>query len=237
MLSYPPAPTLSLAADEDLRYALEKALRHYWIRHVVETGTHHGTGSTRFVWNVFRHYGIAPESFVTIEVDHASWSEATKNLADTTVRCRWGLSVKYDDAVLWVQTDPMLEHPEFYPDVYGDGDGDMRSVYLEELRGALFGIAPTERPHDNLLVPALLPIRTQHPLVILDSAGGIGLLEFHIVASTLADQSYLLLLDDIHHVKHVRSMDIIRGDPHWTVLYEGTAPHAAALCHFNAHED
>jgi hypothetical protein len=50
-----------------------------------------------------------------------------------------------------------------------------------------------------------------HPLVVLDSAGGCGWLEFQTTIKTMQTNPFLLLLDDIHHIKHYRSLQYIKN--------------------------
>lgn len=69
------------------------------------------------------------------------------------------------------------------------------------------------------LLPALLRLHhDNHPLVILDSAGGCGLYEFESLMSVMRDAPFLLLLDDTHHLKHFRSLRAIKGDSRFTLL-------------------
>ena len=70
--------------------------------------------------------------------------------------------------------------------------------------------------------------RNNRPLVVLDSAGGCGLYEFEIMMSVMRGASFLLLLDDTHHLKHFRSLRQIQGDQRFKVL-DVNAYHGWAL--------
>ena len=52
----------------------------------------------------------------------------------------------------------------------------------------------------------------------MDSAGGIGFLEFTILLRVMRNRPYSLLLDDINHIKHFRSYEHIRKDRRFTIL-------------------
>jgi hypothetical protein len=56
------------------------------------------------------------------------------------------------------------------------------------------------------------------PLIHLDSAGGIGYLEFKIVKEIMRGHVFWLLLDDIHHLKHFRSFSDIQSDPSFQII-------------------
>ncbi len=45
------------------------------------------------------------------------------------------------------------------------------------------------------------------PFVILDSAGGCGLQEFEITMDIMREKQFLLLLDDVHHLKHFSKLE------------------------------
>jgi hypothetical protein len=63
-------------------------------------------------------------------------------------------------------------------------------------------------------------MKGSHPLVLLDSAGGVGFLEFKTVLQILEGSSFFIILDDIHHLKHFRSYAHIKSDPSFMILGE-----------------
>jgi hypothetical protein len=71
---------------------------------------------------------------------------------------------------------------------------------------------------EGLLAKSLVHVRDANPLVLLDSAGGTGWLEFTTLRETMADRPYVLLLDDVHHVKHYRSLEHVRRDATFEIL-------------------
>jgi hypothetical protein len=52
-------------------------------------------------------------------------------------------------------------------------------------------------------------INNSTALIVLDSAAGIGFYEFTQVVKEMGNREYILVLDDIHHLKHFRSKDFI----------------------------
>jgi hypothetical protein len=70
----------------------------------------------------------------------------------------------------------------------------------------------------------LLQVHADHaPLIILDTAGGVGFLEFQIVWERMAEKRFALLLDDTHHVKHYRSLQHLRRSADFDIVALGTS--------------
>lgn len=211
-----------MGEDPALVRLLRRTVREERTAHVIETGTFDGRGSTTFVAESFDPCS-PPERFVTMEVNRTSWLKARTNLARFPwITCLWGRSVPYRRALAFVRHDPALRFHERYPDIFVDDPGDPIGFYTREVQGKLGG-ARREQPFrwlvdrafryggDGLLQRWLARLRRRKPLVILDSAGGIGYLEFMTLIETMGENPFLLLMDDINHVKHFRSLAYIRS--------------------------
>ncbi len=204
------------------------------IQYVIETGTYQGTGSTRMIAETFAPEANPPE-IITLEANWRNWRKARKNLKKYRfVNPQWGFSVPNQEALEFVRGDYALHHQEEFPDIYIDGGSDPLAFYLKELQGG-FGYTPykllnrvlkyfehrDQKTHfqgEDLLRKYLSKYRKQSPLIMLDSSGAIGFLEFNIVREVMGDQEYYLLLDDIFHLKHFRSYDEIQRDPSFKIL-------------------
>jgi hypothetical protein len=83
-------------------------------------------------------------------------------------------------------------------------------------------LADRQRFHagEDLLAKWLCEFKSFDPLIVLDSAGGIGYLEFSTVLKVMEGHPYLLLLDDICHLKHFRSYNYICSERQFAVLGE-----------------
>jgi hypothetical protein len=222
--------SISMKSSVSLPPLLRELMRREQITDVVETGTHHGLGSTTLVAEAFPPDGL-PRSFVTIEANWRSWRTARRNLARFPfVTPVWGHSLRVKEAIRFVRGDDALLQHDRYPDIYVDELTDPVSLYENELRGRLGGrilrhplayVADRLRGRhsgENLLARSLSRVRDARPLVVLDSAGGTGLLEFATTRETLRGRAYFVLLDDVHHVKHFRSLAHIRSDAEFTIL-------------------
>lgn len=231
LLSDYPGASMSMAASERLRLLLRNVLASERISHILETGTYQGLGSTTFVSEAFPQES-PPQLFITIEANMLSWQHAKCNLRRFPfVRPLWGKTVDMKRALEFLQADVVLQEHSKYPDIFIDDTDDPLQFYCNEIRGELGG--RTENPDnfirriftrifsysgDNLLQKYLLKFKELNPLVILDSCGGIGYLEFSILNETMQSHSYLVLLDDINHIKHFRSYRYIKNSPHFHLI-------------------
>jgi hypothetical protein len=206
------------------------------IRYVIETGTNLGLGSTKMLAETFINEEQPPE-IITLEANWLNWKKAKKNLEKYNfVKPFWGLSVSKDKAVDFVKNDYAILHHQEFPDIYIDGGDDPKGFYEKELSGE-FGYTRFKLVNlifkyfenrdkkkyfggEDLLKKFVSKYKKEVPLILLDSAGGIGLLEFKIVTETMGSDPYYLLLDDINHLKHFRSFKEIKENPSFTILAE-----------------
>ena len=134
-------------------------------------------------------------------------------------------------AIAFVESDEFIRCHDRHPDIFIDDVDDPVGFYSRELRGELSGGTPRELQRfvylvdralrysgENLLGKSLERVRNANPLVILDSSGGVGWLEFTLLRETMERRPFVLLLDDIHHVKHFRSFQHVRADPAFEIL-------------------
>jgi hypothetical protein len=198
----------------------------------IETGTYLGEGSTRFIAECFLKVR-PPKRFVTIEVLFSNWCRAKANLrAYPFVDCRWGSTVDIEAAIRFIETDEMLINHRHYRGIYIDDTDNPIAWYTSELRGQLnfspnVDVSADARNFlwegEGLLARLLKTHREQRPLVILDSAGGIGLMEFQILMEEMAGKPFFLLLDDIHHIKHFRSLEHVRQSADFDLVAQGSS--------------
>lgn len=226
-----PGASISMHDDKQLREALKSTIEQERINYVIETGTYQGLGSTTFVAESFQE-DSPPRIFVTMEANWISWRRAKRNLSRFTfVRPLWGKSVETKEALTFIQNDDLLRNHQDYKDLFIDNIDDPIAFYSNEVLGKLgswrFRLANIianllfrafNYQGEDLLRHYLLQFRDKKPLVVLDSAGGIGFLEFSIVLETMLSYPYLILLDDIHHVKHYRSFIHIRSDSSFSII-------------------
>lgn len=186
-----------------------EALKKFKPSVIVETGTHLGTGSTRMLAE------LKPKRLYTMECSYINYMQAKENLKQFPfVECLHGLSVGSEESKMFMEANPEM----FQDDVFVD-DANPISFYTNEIMGMLNGGERKEGMKENILMELLPTIADENPLILLDSAGGIGLLEFTKVREIMGERPYILVLDDTHHVKHYRSKLRIQQDPMFKVVY------------------
>jgi hypothetical protein len=201
--------SISMANDDMLLDVLKKVSTKY----IIECGTYLGTGSTKMLAS------LNPERLITIECSYLNYIKAKKNLEKYSfVECYHGLSVGIDESVSFMSNNSYI----FEDDVFVDDENPLK-FYTNEIAGMLSGGDTIDGMNENLLLSLLPEIADKCPLIVLDSAGGIGLFEFRRVKQIMGDRPYVLLLDDTHHVKHYRSKLEIYSDDDFTVIYENKA--------------
>ncbi len=222
-----------MSDDQALARLIRQLVAQEPIGGVIETGTFDGQGSTRLLAEAYR--GLTPPKFFyTCELNLKNYRSARKNLEPYPfVECLWGRSVKVKDAVDFIRKDTMLNQHELYPDVFIDGKEDPVAFYTHECKsGTLssrqalrnffnpfyYWMRLTHFKGEDLLSRLLTKHQDDAPLIVLDSAGGIGLLEFQIMQRIMKGKRYWLLLDDIAHLKHIRSFEHVRTNPDYELL-------------------
>ncbi|QMW02393.1 hypothetical protein [Spirosoma foliorum] len=222
--------SVSMSTDERFKETLHQLFTQNQIDYIIETGTWLGTGSTKTIATTVegKHQ---PKAYYTIEGNLTFHTIARFNLRKWDfVKPLWGDTVAKEQALKFIQQDEALHHHEAYPDVFIDTLDNPVQFYTNELEGKLgknpvinavdwFGSTFLHRKED-LLRSLLLRHQDLRPLVLLDSAGGIGWLEYQTVRNTLANRPYWLILDDIHHLKHFRSFaDVQQRDDFRVIDY------------------
>jgi len=184
--------------------------------HILETGTFRGEGSTQMLAY------LKPQVLITIERDKENHRIASENLVKFPfIQCLHGLSVNKKEAVDFIKQDEAISNHEAYPDVWIDDIKDPVKFYTKEMNGTLFSKGAKEKVEEDW-IRRLLPLMADfHPMILLDSAGGIGLLEFQIVREIMGDRSYTVIFDDTHHLKHFRSRQLVLDSPDFQLMYEG----------------
>ena len=205
------------------------------IKYIIETGTHRGLGSTTMLGNAFKNSSTLV-SLNTIEIDYTNFSVAKKNLSHYSfINCCYGCSLDLNEAITYVKKDEAILYHEKYPEIFIDNAKDPINFYVNELEGKLNEssdsiikkflkklLRPSKNskinPQYNLLPKLIKEFYNDEMLIVLDSAGGVGHMEFQITDELMKNKAYYLLLDDTHHLKHFRGYDIIKNRGDFSIL-------------------
>ena len=235
--------SMQMAHDPLLLDALNSTIKKFGIDVAVETGTYQGTGSNSIVAESMQRVG-QPMLLQTMEVSFASWLKAYGNLRHLLfVDCRWGCSVDRVGALAFIRQDDVLLNHQSYPDIFIDDVVDPVQFYVDEINGMLGSDKTHSQKSDtrerllsmlgmqtqsidrnqlwsgeSLLSRFFELYRSNRPLVILDSAGGVGYYEFRKTIDNMANAEFLVLLDDTNHLKHFRSVRHINADTKFEMI-------------------
>lgn len=181
-------------------------------RRIIETGTYLGTGTTTIIASALRELGIDDARFLSIEVNPRHLNKARANLATAglSVELLHGLSVPRR----LLPSIQQIER-ELVKTVLADGlivdheEADRARLYFNETN---FQDLP-----DDLLGQAIRRFDGRPDFVLLDSAGHMGFIEFSYLIEQLRGPCHVAL-DDVHHVKHYRSFEMIRRDRRFEIV-------------------
>jgi hypothetical protein len=171
---------------------------------IIETGTYHGTGTTRAVLQ-----GVdksKPFDFISIECNPVHVEIARKNTGKMEgFTILEGLSVPK-------RLLPKKLNLKGYPDdtIVDHREKDRERLYKEEVN---FNCP------DELLRTALEMQGGLTELFILDSAGHMGTVEFDYLMG-IVRAPFMLALDDTLHIKHRKTVEKIKNDPRFTLTFE-----------------
>ena len=182
--------------DPEFESTVQKIIADSNIEDIVETGTYDGTGST-MVW---ARTGLPVN---TIECNPQSYVKAVNNLnLNKNVTVHNAYSLLLLDMLEWVDKDDIYSSDR---DVMADGDDNPKAFYKAELGNYMI-------PEEKLLE---LIRNDRRQIIFLDSAGGVGYLEYGQVMEELENghmsKNKILILDDINHVKHCRSVEDLKN--------------------------
>lgn len=239
MKSYADYPHASVSMSKDQLFldSVNAVIRDYQINTIIESGTFLGLGSTTTLAEALINNNAKDIHFYTLEVDSNLYSKASKNLKRFSfITPVWGISVSEEAAKDFIDRDEALANHEKYPDVYIDDTKNPKQFYLNELSGnlskqkgynpmrSLQNLFSNNRPtfKEDVFSELLPQMPATGTLILLDSAGGIGYLEFLTVVKEMRNKEYVIILDDIHHLKHFRSLADIKKSPAFTIIAENS---------------
>lgn len=194
---------------------------------VIETGTYHGTGSTRALIDGLEAAG-GDYTLLTIEVNPGHHGIAQMNLAGySRVQLLNGLSIPRRLLPSDLDTRTMIESLRS-SDVYVDhGEAERLQLY----RGEVSFDVP-----DDLLGKAMASFSGAPDLLLLDSAGHLGFIEFNYALSLLRSPC-LIVLDDTRHIKHYKSLQLMKRDPRFEILKESDERFGFCIAEYTGGKD
>lgn len=184
---------------------------------IIETGTYLGLGSTKTILESIILNDIEDASFTSIEANKVFYLTAKKHLKEFEHMKGFRLINSISIPRILIPKEVENDLPENVIT-----DHLVADDYLKE--------TDFDCPYDGLGF-AMGLIGNRPDLVILDSAGHLGTIEFHYLMS-LVDSSFILILDDTLHRKHFKTMEYIRSDERFTILKESKNKFGYAICKY-----
>lgn len=216
---FTPHNVYTMDASPDLQYHITTLIGMETITSVVETGSYLGLGTTKAVLKGMRVHGFDYE-FYSIECNPTHYRQAVKNNEGQKVNFILGKTLPKS-------MEPINLSFENIPD-------DVFIDFTPETRDEMYRSEINFNVPDDQLGKVFSKLKPE--MVILDSAGHLGLIEFNYTMQLLKGHSFWLVLDDIQHIKHYHSMQIIRSRPDdFEVVWESEPDelHRAAIIRVN----
>ncbi len=195
-----------MSAANDLINNIRTLVGQEVITKVIETGTYMGLGTTKAVLKGMREHEMEFE-FYSIEVNPQYAKMAMKNNVGVKgLHILNGLSVPKSQ----LPTDATFNVPNHV--IVDYKPHERFKNYMAEV---------SHNVPDCLLKVAIEKLDGIPELVILDSAGHMGLIEFKYLMSLVPHHEFYLLLDDIGHVKHYETLQLIKSnESKYNVIWE-----------------
>ncbi len=184
-----------MSSDPKFASTITQIVNDYKIKSIVETGCLHGTGSTQV-------FGKTMLPVISIECNPQNCYISKKNLFDfNNVNVLNGFSVSLEKMREFIKNDEIYKEAEGLGlDYEVDQTGKSDTFYLKEID--FEGL-----PEDYLVKFADID---EHQIVLLDSAGGTGMVELEEFLQFKHRDKKVLVLDDLKHVKHFRSIQKLK---------------------------
>jgi len=219
----------------DFALNLENLIGQENITTVIETGGYIGLGSTTIIANALK--AQKDTMFLSIEVSPECIEDAKINLQrlelDHKVRHINALSIPRslepepaDIEELVVGHVNELREMGIAVEVEFDEIDRTMYYYLESAHHA-------DVPDDGLKTAfTILKKHQRRPeLILLDSAGHLGFIEFQYLISLLRNTCYIAL-DDVFHIKHIDTFCAMKGDPRFDIRALGMEKNGYLIAKF-----
>ena len=176
-------------SKDDLAQLVNRLVAEYPVKEILETGTYLGLGTTQ----ILAKTGLP---VTTIECSLHNYQIAVDNLKELpNVTCLHGYSLKRAMMEDFIKAD--------------DFDAEKVGAATDIHESGRVGFYLGEIGHGDLPEDLLKTNLRANQLVFLDSAGGVGWLEFMVVYRSKLP--VLLMMDDVEHFKHYRSVEFLQS--------------------------
>jgi predicted O-methyltransferase YrrM len=99
-------------------------------------------------------------------------------------------------------------------------------------RGRLTSVANHPDAIDDLLGYVMTALNGEPDVVLVNSANSQGLVEFEYLLSLIKSRCFVILAD-LHHIKHPRSLQLMQTDPRFTMIDLSREGFGFCIAHFD----
>lgn len=223
---------MAVNKESDFAYRLRKLIKENHFKNIIETGTYLGQGTTSVIASALKEEKITNHKFYSIEANPEYFNKAQKNLAQSQlgeyVYLLNGLSVPKNVLPSEQEIEKMCIYEIPNNIIVDHEEKDRVRLYSQEINLQNFQGVNTP---DNLLWLALCKMDHKPNIILLDSAGCMGYVEFKYLLSILKWPCYIVL-DDTKHVKHYKSLEYIKGSSQFDQVYESDEKFGFCIARF-----
>lgn len=223
---------MAVDKESDFAYRLKKLIKENHFKNIIETGTYLGQGTTSVIASTLKEEKITNHKFYSIEVNPEYFNKAQKNLAQSQlgeyVYLLNGLSVPKNALPSEQEIEKTCIHEIPNNIIVDHKEKDRVRLYSQEINLQNFQGVNTP---DNLLWLALCKMDHKPNIILLDSAGCMGYIEFKYLLSILKWPCYIVL-DDTKHVKHYKSLEHIKSSSQFDQVYESDEKFGFCIARF-----
>ena len=196
---------------------------------IIETGTYLGKGTTTVIASAIRDFKIEKAKFHSIEVNPNYFRSAYIHLRDADllgfVNLVNGLSIYRNQLPSREKIKEEFVDKNWPDGVYIDHNKNIRvHRYFDETN--------FEGVPDGMLLTCLNKSDYSPDLVLLDSGGHVGGIEFNVVISHVKNPC-IIALDDTLHVKHYNSLQRILSDSRFSIIEQSKEKFGFCIAKFH----
>ncbi|MCL5030012.1 MAG: glycosyltransferase [Bacteroidetes bacterium] len=193
---------------------IKKVIKRIKPTKIIETGTFHGTGTTKIIAEALKENGLVNTKFFSIEVNKDNYNEAKKNIEMSSlndfVSLLNGLSLPREILPSIEEIERSTVKEIEFDNVFVDHkESERAKLYYNETNFT--------NVDDALLEQCLITFNYEPDFVLLDSGGHIGNLEFNYVIERL-NKECIVALDDVNHIKHKKSLMQMKSDSRFQII-------------------
>ncbi|MDA8991270.1 class I SAM-dependent methyltransferase [Opitutales bacterium] len=212
--------------DNTFKTAIKRFIEKYDIKNIIETGTYQGEGTTEAICDSIKQSNEI-KAF-SIEVNENFILKASKFLLSKNnfnrIRILHGLSIPSRLIPSKIEIQKFVNECSNHKLYIDHAEDERVNNYCNEV--------DFRNLDEDLMLFCLNNIdNKKNTLIILDSAGHLGYIEFNYLLSILERTTYIAL-DDIYHLKHFKSYQQVKSDSRFEIIFKSNSKFGSLIVKF-----